>query len=125
MTSTYGGVTLGAGGLLGEPGGFRVNNKQITEAANFFRAAAMSWFSRANVSTEVGFSITRSYGSLAAASVAFATGVNTLPGQGDLVFVQDATTLTLPAAVFTGVNSVMMGVSITTTYAFSGGIFTS
>jgi hypothetical protein len=127
MRASYAGTVIAPGGLLGEPGNLRINGKPINEAAQFFRAAAMTWFTRANYATEISFSVTRNFGDLASAGVFACTHGGSLAGQGDLVLTLgdsgDTATETISAAVLQSVQVVMTGVAVTVTYTFSGGNF--
>jgi len=130
MVITYGGITLAPGGIAGEPGAFRINQTELTEPADFFRAAVQAWFARGNESCELGFSVPRQFNTLAAAWLFIATHVASLAGQADLVMTAgDATTgtqtLTLPASVFASAVFDPLGVSVTVTYSFKGGQFTT
>ena len=129
MIVTYGGVTLAPGGVAGEPGEFKLDQKSITEQAQFFRAAAMTWYNRGNINAMLGFSVTRQFNSLKDAWVFLTTHINSLAGQANLVLTcgEGGVThnVTLINAVLTGANSVGMGVSVTVTYSFQGGVFTS
>ena len=127
MQVSFAGTILAAGGLLGEPGNLRIDGKLYTEAAAFFRAAAMTWFSRANYSTELSFSVTRNFSSLADAGVFACTHPSALAGRGDIVLTLgaagDTATETLPLAVLANVHVSMQGVAITVQYTFNGGRF--
>jgi hypothetical protein len=129
MIITYGGVILAPGGLAGEPGAFRLNQRTITDPATFFRAAAMAWFNRGNASVDLGFQVTRQFNSLKDAWVFLTLHANSLAGQDDLVLTcgegVDVHEITLPDAVLASVSPVPIGVSVTVGYSFQGGQFTS
>ena len=129
MIITYGGVTIAPGGLAGEPAEFKLDQKSITEQAEFFRAAAMTWYNRGNVASTLGFSVARQFNTLKDAWVFLTTHINSLAGQGDLVLTcgEGGVThnVTLAGAILTGAGFVGMGVSVTVTYSFQGGVFTS
>jgi hypothetical protein len=130
MIVTYGGVTLAPGGLAGEPGRFRINQTEITEPANFFRAAAQTWFARGNSSCELGFEVPRQFNTLAAAWLFIATHSAALAGQADLVMTagdagSGTQTITLPAAVLSLVSPQPEGVSVIVSYVFRGGQFST
>ena len=127
MIIAYGGITIAPGGLAGEPAEFKLDQKAITEQAEFFRAAAAIWYHRGNISATLGFSVTRQFNSLKDAWVFMMTHVNALAGRADLVLTcgegGDTQNVTLTNAVLTDVQMTPMGVSITVTYSFQGGLF--
>jgi len=127
MIIAYGGITIAPGGLAGEPAEFKLDQKAITEQAEFFRAAAATWYHRGNISATLGFSVTRQFNTLKDAWVFLATHVNALSGRASLVLTcgEGGVTqnVTLTNAVLADVQMAAVGVSITVTYSFQGGLF--
>jgi hypothetical protein len=121
----YAGSFLAPGGLEGTRG-ISFNGSFVLDEAQFFRAAAMSFFSRGNRSTGIGFSVSRNFASESDALIFASIEQNTLPGQGDL-FVSDeegTTVVALEAAVLEGVSvGPLIGSSVEVSYQFRGGVF--
>jgi hypothetical protein len=127
MKALYNNVWIAAGGLLGEPEGFTLEQVPITEAAQFFRAPAMTFFGRGNVRTTVRFRVTASFSTVREAQVYALTLRNTLPNQATLSLVcgdgGDTQQVNLQDAVLSPIEPRLTGVAVTTAYEFNGGLF--
>jgi hypothetical protein len=127
MIIQYDIAVLAPGGLLGEPSGFRVNGTQLTDEAKFFRAVAETWFARLNASTEVAFTVSRSFPSLKLAQTFCCLHRNSLQGQGDLTLTLgeggDVEQVVLPRAVLKQVELTHEGLLCKVQYTFGGGLF--
>lgn len=125
MRVNFAGIFLAPGGLEGTRG-ISFNGSFMLDEAQFFRAAAMSFFARGNRSTAIGFSVSRNFASESDALLFAAITQNTLPGQGDL-FVSDeegTTVVALEGAVLEGLAvGPFIGSSLDVSYQFRGGVF--
>lgn len=125
MRVNYAGIFLAPGGLEGTRG-ISFNGAFLVDEAQFFRAAAMSFFARGNRSTNIGFSVSRSFASESDALIFASLSQNTIPGQADL-FVSDeegTTVVALEDAVLEAVSvGPLIGTSVEVAYQFRGGIF--
>ncbi len=126
MKVLYAGTYLAAGGLQGATGA-NWDGQQVNDEAEFFRAAAVTYFPRGNRSTRFGFGVNLSFNSEAAA-IAFAVShFNDIPSQGDIVVVDDAGTVAykLANAVLDSITPRVVGIFVFVRYDFLGGVWAS
>lgn len=125
MRVYYGSQYLASGGLEGTRG-INFNGSFLIDEAQFFRAAAATFFARGNRSTTLGFAVSRNFDSEADALYFAAISQNALPGSADLLVSDEEGTIVvaLEGAVLEGVSvGPIIGSSVDVSYQFRGGIF--
>jgi hypothetical protein len=125
MKVIYASTWLAPGGIYGTNGA-QWNGQQVNDEADFFRAAAVSFFPRGNRSTTFGFSVLVSFDTEGEAMKFAATQMNSLPEQADLQVVSDdgIYAVILTDAVLVGfMPGRVVGCSVIASYSFAGGVF--
>ncbi len=107
-----------------------LNGQQINDEAQFFRAATITPIARGNRSTEISFSVTRTFNTVVDCEVFILTHLNALSQQADLLCqctgVGDAAEqdCTLSGSVLTSIRfSENRGLTVVVQYTFKGGLF--
>jgi hypothetical protein len=125
----YNGVTLCPGGLAGEVFGWRQTQRFVVDPATYFRATAMTFFGRGNVSTDLEFSVRRQFNSTKDAQAYALLHAATLAKKATLMVVAgdgtDTQQLNLQNAVLGPIVMNPAGVETEATYSFQGGVFDS
>ncbi len=126
MRVLYSSTWLATGGLQGTSGA-NWNGQQVNDEAQFFRAAAVTYYARGNRSTKFGFGVNLQFNTNADALLFAAVQLNALPQQADLTVSDDPGTVAvlLASAVLDSVTPKVEGVNVFVRYEFSGGIWTS
>ena len=125
MKVLYASTWLATGGINGVLGG-QWNGHQVNEEADFFRAAAVTFFARGNRATTFSFSVFQSFNTEGEAMQFAATQINNLSQQADLVvWSEDSVySVVLAQAVLVSVTpGRVVGCSCEITYSFAGGAF--
>jgi hypothetical protein len=125
MKVFYAGIFLAPGGIEGTLGA-TWNDTAIVDEAAFFRAAALTYFSRENRGVTFGFSVFKPFNSEGEALLFAATHFSSLTLQADLIVISDdgLYAVKLVGAVLTSfAPSALIGLSLQATYRFAGGQF--
>jgi len=116
---------LATGGFNGTLGA-QWNESQVNDEAEFFRAAAVTFFARGNRSTRFSFSVFMPFDSEGECMTFAATAIFALAAQSDLQVISEdgLYAVILPGAVLVSVvPSRLIGSSLMVTYSFEGGLF--
>ena len=125
MKVVFASTWLAAGGINGTLGA-QWNGRQVNDEADFFRAAAVTYFPRGNRSTTFSFSAFQSFDTEGEAMKFAATHMNDLPEQASLQVVSDdgVYAVILEDAVITSFQpGRVVGCSLEVSYSFAGGVF--
>ena len=106
---------------------FRVNNSDNIQEAQFFRAAAASYYDRGNQRTEITFETSRLFADQVSAESFILTHRNSFPNQGLVSFVAGASggqqaTRYLKNGTVQTVSSQLQGCTTHHSYRITGGI---
>lgn len=109
--------------------GVRWNGRQVTQEAQFLRAAAAQWLARGNVSNELRFTVTRQHATVAEATAHVLTALGALPTGGQATVVCGAAgetpvTCTFPAVLAEAPEGRFHGTRSDTTFVLRGGAVT-
>ena len=129
MQIYYNGVVLCPGGLSGEVFDWIQAQKLIIDPATLFRASAMTYYSRANLSTDLSFRVRRQFNTRKDAEVYAMMHASTLANKATLMVIAgDGTNtqqLNLVDAVLTSVTVKAEGVEAEAAYSFQAGSFSA
>ena len=125
-------TTFIASGGVNSANDISLNGTRGLDPTSFFRAAANSYYDRANEETEFRFTTTQTFNSVALCESYLLTLQQSLPGQADLICYCDnedgtlALQATLAAAVRANLRVARVnGCCVIIEYTFRGGIFIS
>jgi len=108
------------------PAGLTINGSQVNREADFYRAAARTFYPGYNRETRVAFRVAANYADWDSCVSAAALQFSQLPTQGDLLFVLTTAQLRLANAVIDSVVATqIVGIGLGFEYAFRGGLFVS
>lgn len=126
MRVLYSSTWLASGGLQGTSGA-NWNGQQVNDEAQFFRAAASTFYARGNRSTKFGFGVNTGFNTEADAIAFAALQINGLPQQADLTVSDELgrIAVVLSSAVLDSVTPKVDGINVFTRYEFSGGVWAS
>jgi hypothetical protein len=129
MLIYYNGVVLCPGGISGEVFGWTQAQKLVIDPAELFRATAMTYYSRGNLSTDLSFSVRRQFASRKDAEVYAMLHAATLANKATLMVIAgdgaNTQQLNLQNAVLVSVTVKAEGVEAEAAYTFQAGSFDS